>query len=347
MPAFRVSKRSRKRRSGTIRAVAIELGIHERTLRRWIAQPKLRPALRAYRRGKQWRLDVPETYPEFERYKEAVFRAVRPFRRILRKTVSRLTKKIKRALGYHEEHKVLRELGLSILRLAIDLKLSEATPTPAFKKRSEIRRAATDCRGMVRIIAAQRGLYGNDIFKTLEYLDCADSRQRELLKIWPTRAHWEKASGERRHLWQERTLVEAAYELAKENKSITGKSLARRLFLNEGRELMWKQAEKLKQLPDAYLPLNIYSYGRRGISLRLFRQRYKRGKVVKARNIAEGTVRSEYGDTRGEDTRVKEIRKFVPAKNTCADESVVQAIKECEKALREASTDARRKVLRE
>ena len=60
MPAFPASKRSRKRRSGTIRSVAIELGIHERTLRRWISRPELRPNLRAYRHGRQRRLDIQE-----------------------------------------------------------------------------------------------------------------------------------------------------------------------------------------------------------------------------------------------------------------------------------------------
>jgi hypothetical protein len=367
MPAFTTARRRRKRRSGTIRQVAIDFGVHERTLRRWITtRPELRPTLRAYRRGKQWRLDVPEPYSEFELYKEAVFRAVEPFRRKRRKRISPLTKKIARSLGYHGEHQILQELGLSILRLAIHLKLWEAKPTRAFKKRSEIRRAATDCRGLVRIIAAQHGLYGNDIFKAREYLDRTDSNQRELLKLWPTRAHWKKASEERRHLWRKLTLSKAAYELARDKK-ITGKNLSELLFLTEGRELMWKQHEKLKQVPNAYLPPKIYSYGRRGISLRLFRQRYQRDQIVEARNIAEGLLRSESETNRDEDGKDKsgygsqirvqsndsqdtqrdkdvlplEDREEVKIIN---DPSVQKAIRACEKAIREAQTDANREV---
>src|SRR5437773_7688488 len=116
MPAFTTAKRRRKRGSGTIRRVAIHFGVHERTLRRWIARPALRPVLRAYRRGKQWRVNVPKSALAFARYQRDVLRAVRPFRRKRRKRISRLAKKVARALGYNGNRS--RERDLRILRAA-------------------------------------------------------------------------------------------------------------------------------------------------------------------------------------------------------------------------------------
>src|SRR5438876_9497457 len=98
MPAFaRAAKHRKLHRSDTIRLVAIYFGVHELTLRRWIAQPKLRPVLRAYRHGKQCRLDIPKTDLARAYWKRDVLRAVRPFRRKRRKRISRLAKEAARA----------------------------------------------------------------------------------------------------------------------------------------------------------------------------------------------------------------------------------------------------------
>src|SRR5436309_753193 len=100
MPAFVTARRRRTRRSGTIRLMAIDFGVHERTLRRWIARPELQLVLRAKRYGKQWRLEVPNTDIEFSRYKRDVLRATRPFRRRQQARRSPIVKKIALLLGY-------------------------------------------------------------------------------------------------------------------------------------------------------------------------------------------------------------------------------------------------------
>ena len=346
--------RRRKRHPDTIRRVAFAFEVHERTLRRWIARPELRPVLRAYRHGKQWRLDVPKTALAFARYKRDVLRAVRPFRRKRRNNNSRPAQEIARAFGYDEEHKILRERGLRILRQAIDLRLANTKLPRAFKRHSQTH--------TVRIIAAKLGLYGNDIFKVHRYLDRTDSNHRQILKFWPTQAQWKQAASELERHWRKRTLAEAAYELVKENKSITGENLTPFLFLNEGRELMWKQHEKLRQIPDAYLPTDIYSYGRRGISLRLFRQRYKRSDVAEARGTiirSEGrakdrkdsagygsavTIRSGHSKDINQDKDALHVEDRTKVR---IGASAMRAIRGCEEALREAKTDAERKRLQD
>jgi hypothetical protein len=109
---------------------------------------------------------------------------------------------------------------------------------------------------------------------------------------------------------------------------------------------MWKQHEKLKQVPNAYLPAKIYSYGRRGISLRLFRQRYGRADIVEARNIAEALVRSEYRNLPGKTARLEVTSNFAPPEEPGFDESAIRARKDCEKAICEAS-DSDREALQQ
>jgi len=106
MPAFTAAKRlTRRRRTDTIWRTAIDFGVDERTLRRWIARPNLRPVLRAYRYGKQWRLHVPETHVEFELYKQEVLSAVGPFHRRHKKRWEHSTtgKQIRARLGFGNE----------------------------------------------------------------------------------------------------------------------------------------------------------------------------------------------------------------------------------------------------
>ena len=305
MLGFSASKRSRRRRSGTIRSVAIDLGIHERTLRRWIAQPKLRPHLRAYRHGKQWRLVVPKTDAKFERYIEAVRRAVKPFRRKRRKRISRLANQIARAWGYGNEQ---RERDLRTLHLATQLKIANAKPTSVFKAKSKLaERTQTDRSAdhifEARIIAAK---YGCHVFDVPKYLDrwLADEPTRQMKnlawrmrQLWPTREQWDKASDELESRWRERTLTEAVRELADLSERINGANLASRLFLNQYREHAWKANEKQKEFQKRTgESVMLDPYGKLGISLRLFRQRYDLKDIQKARAAAEGTVHSEQQD---------------------------------------------------
>ena len=162
MPAFTTPRRHRKRRSGTIRQVAIDFGIHERTLRRWIARTEPRQALRAYRHGEQWRLDIPKTSLAFALYKRDVLRAVRPFRRKRQKRISSPAKQAKRALGYDENQS--RKRDLRILRVA--------TIANLFARRINVTERAhsdrtTACVGLARILSMK---YNCRVFDARKHL---------------------------------------------------------------------------------------------------------------------------------------------------------------------------------
>ena len=305
MPAFTTTRRRKKRRSDAIRLVAIDFGIDERTLRRWIARPELREILRAYRRGEQWHVDVPKTDLAFARYKRDVLRAVRPFRRRRHARSSLATEKVARLLGYDRNPR--RERDLRILRTAMQLKIANTTPTSVVKAKSKLAEENHSDRVQyileTRIIAAK---YGCAVFDVPKYLDRwiseEPTRQRQNLarrmrQTWPTRAQWDNANSKFERLWRMRTLTEAAYELAKDNKPITGESLAPLLFLNHDREWAWKVNEKKREfhkLPEESVILD--PYGKRGISLRLFRQRYERKDIEEAKNVTEGMMQSEQID---------------------------------------------------
>jgi hypothetical protein len=184
-------------------------------------------------------------------------------------------------------------------------------------------------------------------------------------QTWPTREQWDKASVQVESQWRKRTLTEAAHELAQKNEPILGKDLARLLFVNWRREIEWKLKEKLKLTPGSYSPPGLYAYGQRGISLRLFRQRYKRSDIAEARETAEGIVRSEgtakdrkdaagYGSAvtirsdHSEDNNKDVDALHVEDKTKMRiDASVMRAIRDCKKALREAKTDAEKKGLQD
>jgi excisionase family DNA binding protein len=375
MPAFTTARRRRKRRSVTIRQVATYFGVHERTLRRWIARPELRQVLRAYRHGKQWRLDIPTTDLAFARYKRDVLRAVRPFRRKRHKRISRLTREVARTVGFVEEHREVRERALRILHEATRLKLANARITSVFKAKSKLAERTHNDRsaeyiGTARIIAAS---YGCDVFDVPKYLDrwIAEEPTRERKNLarrmrqdWPTHEQWDKASVQVESQWRERTLRQAADELAKENERISGKSLAPLLFLNWRREIEWKLKEKLKLIPDSFLPPGLYDYGRRGIKLRLFRQRYKRGHTAKAREIAEGMAKDREEKDRkekdaagyGSDVTIRFHHSEDSNQNKDAlhvedgtkgriDASVIRAIRDCKKAIRETASETERRTL--
>jgi hypothetical protein len=298
MPAFTTARRRRTRSSGTIRLVAIDFGVHERTLRRWLARPALRPVLRAYRHGKQWRLDVPKTALAFALYKRDVLRAVRPFRRKRHKRISRLAKKVARALGYDGNQE--RERDLRILQVATTANLVERGIN--FTERHHSDRTTT-CVGLARILSLK---YNCGVFDVREHLDPKDRSHRAAIFCWPTPQQWAKACVDYDRQWQIRSLKEAAFELARDNQPrISGPKLAPLLFLNELRELVWKQSQRVKEIQrrhdrkadDKNMPRDRffnppvpYPNGGRGISLRLFRDRYKREDIADARKLAEGLV---------------------------------------------------------
>jgi hypothetical protein len=321
MPAFSLTKRrKRRRRIDTIRLTAIEMGVDERTLRRWIARPEFRPVLRAYRHGKQWRLRVPKTVAEFERYKQHVLSAVGRFHRNRTRRTSPLTKKVALALGYDGNQ--LREQDLFLLRAATELKIASAKPTRVFKAKSRLAditnsNRASEHVGIARIIAAK---YGCDVFKVPMHLDCwvAEEPTRERKNLarrirqdWPTREQWDEAKDLVKSNWRKRTLNEAARECADRGQRISGPNLAPLLFHNPYREHAWKANEKQKQLcKETGESVMLDPYGRRGISLRLFRQRYDRKDIQGAKQAAEGTVRSELENKSEEQDRAAAPRRL-------------------------------------
>jgi len=296
MPAFTTERRRRKRHSGTIRRVAIDFGVHERTLRRWIARPELRQVLRAYQHGGQWRLDIPKTALTFALYKRDVLRALRPFRRKRHKRISRLAKKAALALGYGNRE---REGDLRILQAATTANLAARRINVTERPHSDRR---TACVGLARIVSKQ---YDCRVVDVRKHLDPKDRSHRVAILCWPTPEQWARACVDADRQWQIRSLKKAAHELARDNETINGTKLAPLLFLNEQRELVWKQGEDIKEIQrrhdkkaddedkprDRFFnPPVPYPNGGRGISLRLFRNRYKREDIADARKLAEALV---------------------------------------------------------
>jgi hypothetical protein len=302
MPAFR----SFQRRIDKIRVTAAELGVDERTLRRWIVErPELRPVLRAYRHGKQWRLNVPKTWAEFEQYRWAVERAISLFHRRRKKRWKHSTpgKEIATKLGFRDKQ---RERDLLILRAATELKIADTKPTSVFKAKSKLAAETRTNRSsesvfLARIISAK---YRCPVFDVPKYLDrwIAEESTRErknaarrIRQSWPTTTQWNKASNLWKSQWLQRTLIEAARECIDLGRRISGPNLAPLLFQNPHREHAWKANDKLKQQhPSDHVLLD--PYGKRGTSLRLFRQRYDRKDIEKVKRVAEGGTQSEQLD---------------------------------------------------
>ncbi|SRR6266487_1296712 len=298
MPAFSGAARRKNRSTDTIRRIAIDFDIHERTLRRWIVdRPELRPVLCVYRHGKQWRLDVPRTALAFARYKRDVLRAVRPFRRKRSKRISRLAKEVKRALGYDGNRR--RERDLRILRTATIANLLARQINITDRHHSD---RMTSCVGLARILSVK---YNCGVFDVRKHLDPQNRGHRVAIFCWPTPEQWARACVDADRRWEIGSLIEAAHELARDNKRINGTKLAPLLFLNEQRELVWKQSERIKEIQrrhdrkaddenkprDRFFnPPVRYPNDGRGISLRLFRDRYKRKDIAEARKLAERLV---------------------------------------------------------
>jgi len=289
-------------------------------LRLWIVERReLRSVLRAHRLGKQWRLNVPKTWAEFEDYKSAVKRAISTFHRKRKKRWGRSTKgkDIATKLGFGDDK---REQDLLILRAATELKIADARATSVFKAKSKLAditrsNRASEHIGIARIIAAK---YGCDVFEVPMHLDCWVAEEptrarknlaRRIRQDWPTRRRWDEAKDLVNSNWRKRTLNEAARKCADRGQRISGPNLAPLLFHNAYREHAWKTNEKLKeQHPGDHVMLD--PYGKCGISLRLFRQRYDRKDIQGAKQAAEETVRSELENKSEERDRAATPRRL-------------------------------------
>lgn len=118
--------------------------------------------------------------------------------------------------------------------------------------------------------------------------DCA-----RLAEIWPEARHWQRAKAQHKKDWQIQCLTEAAFELLREGKSLTGPNLAPLVFRNRIAQRCWKIHQlDLKLEAQGYDILRheaAEKRGIRGISLREFRQRYTEKDIfaASARAVAE------------------------------------------------------------
>jgi hypothetical protein len=117
-----------------------------------------------------------------------------------------------------------------------------------------------------------------------------DSECARLEEIWPEPDYWDRARRQQEKDWQQKTLTEAIFTLLQDRTSITGQTLAPLLFRNPTVEQVWtlhqqhlqRQLNGLDVLCDAAEPRGRCSYGKRGISLREFRNRYTKVEMNKA-----------------------------------------------------------------
>ena len=121
-----------------------------------------------------------------------------------------------------------------------------------------------------------------------------DAECARMLELWPEPPHWQRAKKHREKEWQLETLAEAAFELAKEEKPITGANLSRLLFRNPTVQDMWKLHQEHLKLRKRGIEIfcdeaeikGRCNYGKRGISLREFRQRYTKNEIKEATTAA-------------------------------------------------------------
>jgi hypothetical protein len=110
-------------------------------------------------------------------------------------------------------------------------------------------------------------------------------------EVWPKTRHWQKAATSYRKGWELKTLASAACELLANGKHVTGVNLAPLLFRNPTVQSIWNLHQKhlrlRKQGVDIFCVRERCDYGKRGISLSEFRQRYGRKDILQAREKAE------------------------------------------------------------
>ncbi len=113
-------------------------------------------------------------------------------------------------------------------------------------------------------------------------------------ELWPEPEHWQRAKENYDKEWQLRTLADATLELVGDEKPVTGKNLAPLLFRNPTVQDCWNLHETHlkyeRQGHDVFPNERAFNYGKRGISLREFRQRYGRNDVAEAKKKVEGAM---------------------------------------------------------
>jgi len=245
------------------------------------------------------------------------------------------------------------ERELRILREAIRLKIASAKVSD-LKGQSEAHNESRSpfdiagaCMGLVRIIAARRDCHVSNV---VNYLDDEETIRedkeplRELRKVWPTREQWEQAASQTERMWRERTLAEAAYQLAIKNQRITPRDLAPLLFLNERCEVEWKLKEYLNGIPESYSAH--LRHAKRGISLRLFRDRHKRADVDTALTKVEEMIQSKYNE--GVDEKLKD-RDALHLEHLGMErrpsDAAARAIRDLQRIIRETGDPTKRQQL--
>jgi hypothetical protein len=278
------------------------LGKDERTIRRWIAQrPELRAVLRARRHGKQWRIDYPES--GFNQWLNSIRQAVAPFSQTPQRT-SQYTKHICAGLGFGDAQ---RESDIEILRRALSLKRSLASPDDAslLDSLADWQRAADNCCATARMVTSHYQCRIEDAPRHWRQFLLLNRKERvqlqlfplptdaeieaeceDLEELWPEPKHWRLAREQVQRIWLTQTLGEAAALLVASGQPVKGATLAPLLFRNHIAQDCWLMVQRhnilRSQGRDIFADGDAYRYGKRGISLRLFRHRYTKKDIDEA-----------------------------------------------------------------
>jgi hypothetical protein len=124
---------------------------------------------------------------------------------------------------------------------------------------------------------------------------------RRVKELWPKPQHWKRAKEQREQDWRMKTLCDATLELLRDDKFIIGANLAPLLFRNVEAQDCWKVRQEHLELRGRGIEVfpneAAYRYGKRGISLREFRDRYSRQDIAKAREIAADALRPQQAES--------------------------------------------------
>lgn len=222
--------------------LAEALGIEERTLRRWLQENSVRHALKAARRGKQWR--IPKTDDSQVRSLEVIEIA-----ESLRKLGKRIPDypSIKRILKYGGFGSRDRDRHYQILRKALEIERICRRQ----KKIAKWRHHAENLAIIARQIVAKYGCTFQAVprklkaFLTAHHQDNQESgvpykssRQIDYLvecykDIWPNKKAWEAARKAYHDTWQRIELSEAARRLAACGEKINATGLCGEIYLNQ------------------------------------------------------------------------------------------------------------------
>ena len=147
-----------------------------------------------------------------------------------------------------------------------------------------------------------------------------DAVVAEVKELWPEPHHWQEA----RHFekqWQSMTLAEAAKELIDNDKAVTRKAIVPLLHRNPVTQVYWKirQGELELERQGRSVPReDADTYGRRGISLSEFHQRYTRTEFLDAKRIAEASVSPQL-------EIVKNLKQAIDSESAEASEAETRA----------------------